>query len=61
MNLKKMVQMMSKPKYFLIVLVHVPNLLKTIGKSFGPITNIAIITTINSSNHPICGIKINFY
>ena len=46
----------TSEKYLLIVPVQEPIFLSTMGKSFGPITNIAIITMISNSNHPICGI-----
>ena len=41
--------------YLFVDPIKFPIFLKTIGKSFGPITNIATTTIISISNHPICG------
>ena len=42
--------------YLLAEPIHDPIFFNTIGKSYGPINIIAMITIINISNQPICGI-----
>ena len=44
--------------YLLIAPIQEPIFLRTTGKSFGPITKIAMITIKSNSNQPICGIEV---